>query len=58
MFLLVPAYPGSPGQEAVKRLCVYVDKYDEWPEELYKVKSRHPRMPFDAGQNASSKSRI
>jgi len=24
MFLLVPAYPGSPGQEAVKRLCVCV----------------------------------
>ena len=24
MFLLVPAYPGSPGQKAVNRLCVYV----------------------------------
>ena len=24
MFLLVPAYPGSPGQTAVKRLCVCV----------------------------------
>ena len=24
MFLLVPAYPGSPGQKAVKRLCVRV----------------------------------
>ena len=24
MFLPVPAYPGSPGQKAVKRLCVYV----------------------------------
>jgi len=24
MFLLVPAYPGSPGQRAIKRLCVYV----------------------------------
>ena len=24
MFLLVPAYPGSPGQKAVKWLCVYV----------------------------------
>ena len=24
MFLLVPAYPGSPGQKAVKRLCVCV----------------------------------
>ena len=23
MFLLVPAYPGSPGPKAVKRLCVY-----------------------------------
>ena len=23
MFLLVPAYPGSPGQKAVKRLCVW-----------------------------------
>jgi len=22
MFLLVPAYPGSPGQKAVQRLCV------------------------------------
>ena len=22
VFLLVPAYPGSPGQKAVKRLCV------------------------------------
>jgi len=22
--LLVPAYPGSPGQRAVKRVCVYV----------------------------------
>jgi len=26
MFLLVPAYPGSPGQKAVKRLCVCVCK--------------------------------
>ena len=24
MFLLVPTYPGSPGQKAVKRLCVCV----------------------------------
>ena len=24
MFLLVSAYPGSPGQKAVKRLCVCV----------------------------------
>jgi len=24
MFLLVPAYPGSPGQRAVKWLCVCV----------------------------------
>ena len=24
MFLLVPAYPGSPGPTAVKRLCVCV----------------------------------
>jgi len=24
MFLLVPAHPGSPGQKAVKRLCVCV----------------------------------
>jgi len=24
MFLLVPAYPGSPGQKAVKRLCACV----------------------------------
>jgi len=23
-FLLLPAYPGSPGQNAVKRLCVCV----------------------------------
>jgi len=23
-FLLVPAYPGSPGSKAVKRLCVCV----------------------------------
>ena len=34
MFLLVLAYPGSPGQKAVKRLCVcvcvqcYTDKHD------------------------------
>ena len=24
MFLLVPAYPGSPGEKAVKRLCACV----------------------------------
>ena len=24
MFLLVPAHPGSPGQRAIKRLCVCV----------------------------------
>ena len=24
MFLLVPAYPGSPGQRAVKRLCPFI----------------------------------
>ena len=24
MFLLVPGYPGSPGQKAVKRVCVCV----------------------------------
>jgi len=27
MFLLVPAYLGSPRQRAVKRLCVYVCVY-------------------------------
>ena len=27
MFLLVPAYPGSPGQKAVKRLCVCVQNF-------------------------------
>jgi len=27
MFLLVPAYPGSPGQKAVKRLCVCVCEF-------------------------------
>jgi len=26
MFFLVPAYPGSPGQKAVKRLCVCVGR--------------------------------
>ena len=26
MFLLVPAYPGSPRQKAVKRLCVSVSQ--------------------------------
>jgi len=30
MFLLVPAYPGSPGQKAVKRLCVCVDKQSQF----------------------------
>jgi len=29
MFLLVPAYPGSPGQKAVKRLCVCVFVSDD-----------------------------
>jgi len=29
MFLLVPAYPGSPGQKAVKRLCVCVSIHCE-----------------------------
>ena len=24
MFLLVPAHPGSPGQRAIKRLCVCI----------------------------------
>ena len=24
VFLLVPAYPGSPGQRAIKRFCVFV----------------------------------
>ena len=24
MFLLVPAHPGSPGQRAIKWLCMYV----------------------------------
>jgi len=28
MFLLVPAYLGSPGQKAVKRLCVCVCIFD------------------------------
>ena len=26
MFLLVPAYPGSPRERAVERLCVYTEK--------------------------------
>jgi len=29
MLLLVPAYPGSPRQKAVNRLCVCVC-YDKW----------------------------
>jgi len=33
MFLLVPAYLGSPGQKAVKRLCVCV--CFELPQFLY-----------------------
>ena len=24
---LVPAHPGSPGQRAIKRVCVYMDRY-------------------------------
>jgi len=30
MFLLVPAYPGCPGQKAVKQLCVCVEGPDDW----------------------------
>jgi len=30
MFLSVLAYPGSPGQKAVKLLCVCVCLYGEW----------------------------
>ena len=30
MFLLVPAYPGSPGQKAVKRLCVCMCRIGIW----------------------------
>ena len=30
MFLLVPAYPGSPGQKAVKRLYVCVCMFNEF----------------------------
>jgi len=26
VFLLVPAYPGSPGQKAIKQLCVLANK--------------------------------
>ena len=35
MFLLVPAYPGSPTSKGVKRLCVYVCVcYFLWPRTL------------------------
>ena len=34
MFLLVPAYPGRPGQKAVKRLCVCV---------YYSIQLKKPR---------------
>jgi len=29
MFLLLPARPGSPGQMAIKRLCVYIYRVDK-----------------------------
>ena len=37
MFLLVPAYPGSPGQKAVKRLCVCIIIMD-----IYISSVQHP----------------
>ena len=42
MFLLVPAYPGSPGQKAIKRLCVYVCGYPivmswDFPEQAFQI---------------------
>ena len=35
MFLLVPAYPSSPGQKAVKRLCVCGTVESHWEECLW-----------------------
>ena len=37
MFLVVPAYPGSPGQKAVKRLCVCVCSYVPISDNYYTV---------------------
>ena len=36
MFLLVPAYPGSPGQKAVKRMCVCVVQTHTVPSVLWR----------------------
>jgi len=56
MFLLVPAYPGSPGQKAVKRLCVCVCLY------LMMLVRRHVAImlpPSDASsENRSAAGRV
>jgi len=44
MFLLVPAYLGSPGQKAVKRLCVCAESIQNDPanKNFIKIKVRKP----------------
>jgi len=38
----VPAYPGSPGQSAIKQVCVFVER-----DRLFKVTGSHVRCESD-----------
>jgi len=44
MFLLVPAYPGSPGQQAVKQLCVCVRAGRTETRIMLKMKLKKPLL--------------
>ena len=44
MFLLVPAYPGSAGQKAVKRLCVCVQQQNLIQVKLMTIASEETYM--------------
>ena len=46
MFLLVPAYPGSPGQKAVKRLCTVNIRGHE--ASFYEAKARCHEATIEA----------
>jgi len=50
---LVPAYPGSPGQRAVKRACVYVClvyNYVDRPPTRLDMPKCPPNVPFPIGE--------
>ena len=54
---LVPAHPGSPGQRAVKRVCVYTATggMNEWTSRTHRVGGGPVQVGYDTGGESAGR---